>query len=144
MTGEVRLFSGGLSIDSPRHGPLTIPFRVHLAAAAVVDLECRDGPGLVILHQKADDHGYGPLSVLPPAEGADAPDADAPAPTAYARARRPAGRRGAKRSAAECGRVDEVFAEAKVPLSTLAAPPALFADAIAELAALDDAAAVKA
>ena len=33
------------------------------------------------------------------------------------------------------------FAEAKVPLTTLAAPPALFADAIAELAALDDAAA---
>ena len=29
VTGEVRLFSGGLSIDSPRHGPLTIPFRVH-------------------------------------------------------------------------------------------------------------------
>ena len=146
VTGEVRLFSGGLSIDSPRHGPLTIPFRVHLAAAAVVDLECRDGAGLVILHQKADDHGYGPLSVLPPAEGADAPDADAPAPAALTLALvvRPGG---AVQKALRGGVWAEwtrCFAEAKVPLSTLAAPPALFADAIAELAALDAAAAAKA
>ena len=83
--------------------------------------------------------------MLPPAEGADLPAA-APAPAALTLALvvRPGG---AVQKALRGGVWAEwtrCFAEPKVPLTTLAAPPALFADAIAELAALDDAAAVKA
>ena len=47
VRGEVRLYASGLSFSSPRHGPLVLPFRIHLAAVATYRLNCHDGRGLL-------------------------------------------------------------------------------------------------
>ena len=65
VRGSLRLFSGGMAFDSPRFGPMVLPFRIHLAAVAAFNLSGEQGPGALIFTQKADEHGYGPLAVLP-------------------------------------------------------------------------------
>jgi len=70
--GELRLFSGGIAFHCERHGPLLLPFRIHLAAAASVELE--SGRTLVLLRQKPDTHAYGPLAHLPRRAGGELPD----------------------------------------------------------------------
>ena len=59
MAGELRLWAGGLSFDTDRHGPLLLPFRIHLAAVAAYNLGSRHAPGLLLFTQHADAHGYG-------------------------------------------------------------------------------------
>ena len=51
VRGEVRLYASGLSVSSPRHGPLVLPFRIHLAAVATYRLNCHDGCGLLLFRQ---------------------------------------------------------------------------------------------
>ena len=34
IRGDLRLFTGGIAIDTGQHGPHTLPFRFHLAALA--------------------------------------------------------------------------------------------------------------
>ena len=82
VRGEARLYQGGLALVSPRHGPLVLPFRIHLAAVATYRLDCLDGCGLLLLRQKPDTHAYGPLAMLPRAMGAEPPDAEDPLPVA--------------------------------------------------------------
>jgi hypothetical protein len=76
---EVRLFTGGVCIDTRRHGPHVLPFRIHLAAAACYRLDHRTQAGLILLRQKPDAHGYGPLALLPENPGGNDPvEADNP------------------------------------------------------------------
>ena len=82
VRGDARLYQGGLALVSPRHGPLTLPFRIHLAAVATYRLDCLDGYGLLLLRQKPDTHAYGPLAMLPRKMGAEPPDAEDPLPVA--------------------------------------------------------------
>ena len=69
LRGELRLFTGGISLDCEQHGPHLLPFRIHLAAAATFRRGDRKHPSLLMLRQKDDAHGYGPLSLLPAAPG---------------------------------------------------------------------------
>jgi len=75
LRGEVRLFSGGLYVETEQHGPHILPFRIHLDAVGAFQIGSPSEPGLLMLRQKADDHAYGPLSLLPEApsvaEGVD-------------------------------------------------------------------------
>ena len=82
VRGVLRLFESGLAISSPRHGPLVLPFRIHLSAVATYHLGCLDGYGLLVFRQKPDTHGYGPLALLPAALGGEHPDVEAPRPLA--------------------------------------------------------------
>jgi hypothetical protein len=79
VRAEARLFIGGIALDTAQHGPLTLPFRVHLAAMATYQLRHPTLPGLVLLRQKPDEHGYGPLALLPARPG-DAERVDATSP----------------------------------------------------------------
>jgi len=64
VRGSLRLFAGGVAFDSARFGPLVLPFRIHLDAVTAFNLGGH-GAGALILHQKKDDHAYGPLALLP-------------------------------------------------------------------------------
>ena len=74
LQAELRLFSGGVCIDTPQHGPHVLPFRIHLAAAAYFQVDDRRNAGLILLRQKPDTHGYGPLALLPDMPGATGSD----------------------------------------------------------------------
>ena len=69
LRAELRLFTGGISVDTPQHGPHTLPFRVHLAAVGAFQLHHPTKPGVLFLRQKPDLHGYGPTAFLPEAVG---------------------------------------------------------------------------
>jgi len=73
VRGTLRLFSGGLAFDSPRFGPMVLPFCIHLASVSAFNLGAADGMAALILGQKEDEHGYGPLALLPGRSGATAP-----------------------------------------------------------------------
>lgn len=79
LRGELRLFAGGISFETEHHGPHTLPFRIHLAAVGVYRLDDTTTPGLLMLRQKPDAHGYGPIALLPEQPGGrDTVDLDAP------------------------------------------------------------------
>ena len=65
IRGDLRLFTGGIAIDTGQHGPHTLPFRFHLAAMATQNLHHPTQPALILLRQKPDSHGYGPVALLP-------------------------------------------------------------------------------
>ena len=65
IRGDLRLFTGGIAIDTGQHGPHTLPFRFHLAAMATQNLHHPTQPALILLRQKPDSHGYGPIALLP-------------------------------------------------------------------------------
>ena len=79
LHAELRLFTGGISLDTPQHGPHVLPFRIHLDAVATYRLHDPQSAGLLMLRQKPDSHGYGPLALLPETPG-EGPIADADAP----------------------------------------------------------------
>ena len=133
-TFTCRLFESGLSFSSPRHGPLVVPFRIHLAAVATYRLNCHDGCGLLLLRQYADPHSYGPLALLPARIGAEQPDTDAPPLTALTLAL-------VIRSGSDLQRYiqdnvwslwTQLFRELSIPCDDLAAPPAEIRDALAQ------------
>lgn len=140
LAGELRLFSGGLAFTTERHGPHLLPFRIHLAAAAAVDMDCSRGPGLVLLRQKPDSVGYGPLSLLPPTIGGALPSAELPPERSLAIAIVLPPRSGLQKVMAshvwpiwrQC------FTECGVPCDTLSAPPAEFDGALAALRLHDE------
>ena len=71
---QVRLFAGGFYLETAQHGPHILPFRIHLAAVAAYQLDEHASAGLLMLRQKPDAHGYGPLALLPTAPAlTDAP-----------------------------------------------------------------------
>jgi len=66
------------SLDTPQHGPHVLPFRIHLDAVATYRPHDPKAAGLLLLRQKPDSHGYGPLALLPASPGEapiDDPDA---------------------------------------------------------------------
>ena len=134
VRGEVRLYASGLSFSSPRHGPLVLPFRIHLAAVATYRLNCHDGRGLLLFRQHPDEHAYGPLALLPARLGAAQPDADAPAPSAMSLAL--VVRAGSELQHAIQESVwplwTQLFRELGIPCDDLAAPPAEIRDALAQ------------
>ena len=134
VRGEVRLYASGLSFSSPRHGPLVLPFRIHLAAVATHRLNCHDGCGLLLFRQHADPHSYGPLALLPARIGAEQPDIDAPPETALTLAL-------VIRSGSDLQRCiqdnvwslwTQLFRELGIPCDDLAAPPAEIREALAQ------------
>ena len=142
LRGELRLFTGGICIDTPQHGPHTLPFRIHLAAAASCQLHHNTKTGLVLLRQKPDAHGYGPLAVLPnaPGETEAVPMDDPPLRTlSFAIVVPP-------RSALADGLEtvwpiwQKLFVEHAVPLDELPAPPAEFLSALEMLGRAETAA----
>ena len=69
VRGEARLFAGGIAFDSERHGPLLLPFRIHLAAVTAFNLGGSEGTGALCFRQAEAWHAYGPLALLPDHSG---------------------------------------------------------------------------
>ena len=143
LKAEVRLFSGGVCIDTPHHGPHVLPFRIHLAAAAYHQIDDRSSAGLVLLRQKPDAHGYGPLALLPERPGANGEDdgpladlEDPPLRTLSLAILVPP-RSSLQTSLEEvvCPLWKELFEQCSIPCDELNAPPAEFATALSMLQA---------
>mmetsp|Transcript_27113 Transcript_27113/g.69074 ORF Transcript_27113/g.69074 Transcript_27113/m.69074 type:complete len:195 (-) Transcript_27113:553-1137(-) len=143
LRGELRLFSGGVSFTTARHGPHVLPFRIHLAAVGTLDMSASDGQrGLLLLRQKVDSHAYGPLAHLPRSFGASLPDAEALKDgTAKPRALSlaivlPSGSSLQRAVAGVAWPLwTQLFADCRIPLDSLAAPPEEFLPALAVLQA---------
>ena len=129
-----RLYASGLSFSSPRHGPLVLPFRIHLAAVATYRLNCHDGCGLLLFRQHADPHSYGPLALLPARMGAEQPDTDAPPLTALTLALVIRGGSDLQRCIQDnvWSLWTQLFRELSIPCDDLAAPPAEIREALAQ------------
>ena len=137
LKAEVRLFSGGVCIDTPQHGPHVLPFRIHLAAAAYYQIDDRTNAGLVLLRQKPDTHGYGPIALLPESPGTsgeeDGPvDPQDPPLRTLSLAILVPPRSSLQKSLDETVRPlwAQLFEECDIPCDELAAPPAEFEAAL--------------